>query len=79
MIYDYLQAIGAYDVAQGLSDQFNSCLQDDDVQDLHARWDHVLLATSELPHENVLGGFVQDEVTRFRKNFNQHWQRTTKN
>ena len=57
MICDHFQATGAYDAAQGLSDLFNICFQNDDVQDFDTRWDQILLGTSELPHENVLEGF----------------------
>ena len=41
MIYDHFQATGAYDAAQGLSDQFNICPQNDDVQNFDARWDQI--------------------------------------
>ena len=56
MIYDHFRATGAYDIAQGLSDLFNICLHDDDVQDFDTRWDQVLLPTSEIPQENVIEG-----------------------
>ena len=46
MIYDHFQATGASDAAQDLSDLFNVCLHDDDVQDFDTRWDQILLATS---------------------------------
>ena len=32
---------------------------DDDVQDFDTRWDHNLLATSDLPQENVLEGLYK--------------------
>ena len=54
MVYDNFQATRAYDAAQGLSDLFSICLQNDDVQDCFKRWDHILLGTSEIPQENVL-------------------------
>ena len=47
-------------------DLFNICLQNDDVQDFDARWDQILLGTSEIPPENVLGRFVKNEVAGFR-------------
>ena len=59
MIFDPLQATGASDVAQGRSDLFNICLHSDDVQDFHTRWDQLLLATSEIPQENVLEGLYK--------------------
>ena len=66
MIYGHFQSTGAYDTAQGLSDLFSVCLQDDDVQDFEKRWDQILLGTSEMPPENVLEGFVQKQIARFR-------------
>ena len=56
MIYGYFQATGAYDAARSLSDQFNMCSHDDDVQDFDTRGDQALLITSEIPQENVRGG-----------------------
>ena len=54
MINDHFQATGACDAAQDISDMFQICQQNDDVQDLDTRWDHILLRTSELPHEIVI-------------------------
>ena len=54
MIYGHFQSTRAYDEAQDLSDLFNICLHDDDVQDFDTRWDQVLLARSEISQENVL-------------------------
>ena len=48
MLFVYFQSTGAHDAAQGLSDLFSICLQDDDVQDFDTRWDHILLGTSEM-------------------------------
>ena len=56
MIYGHFQLIGSCDTAQGLSDLFSVCLQDDDVQDFDTRWDRILLGTSEMPPENGLEG-----------------------
>ena len=39
MIHDHFQSTGAFDTAQGLSDLFNVCSQNDDVQDFDTRWD----------------------------------------
>ena len=59
MIHDHFQATGLCDAAQGLSDLFNICLHDDDVQDFDTRWDQVLLTTSEIPEENVFEGWYK--------------------
>ena len=56
MMYDDFQATGAYDAARSLSDQFNMCSHDDDVQDFDTRGDQILLGTSEIPQKNVRGG-----------------------
>ena len=56
MIYGHFQSTGAYDTAQGLSDLFSICYQDDDVQDFDTRWAQIFLGTSEMPPENVLEG-----------------------
>ena len=44
---------------KGLSDLFYICLQYNDVQDFDTLWDHILLGTSELPHENILEGLYK--------------------
>ena len=54
MIFGHIQSTGAYDTAQGVSDLFSICLQDDDVQDFETTWDQILFGTSEMPPENVL-------------------------
>ena len=59
MICDHFQATRAYDTAQCLSDLFNICPHDDDVQDFGTRWNQVLLVTSETPEESVLGGLCK--------------------
>ena len=41
---------------QGLSDLFNICLHDDDIQDFDTRLDQALLTPSEIPTDNVLEG-----------------------
>ena len=51
MISDHFQATGAHDAAPGLSDLFNICLQNDDVQDFDTRWDPILQGTGEIPQE----------------------------
>ena len=49
----------AFDEAQGLSDLFNVSLHGDDVQDFATRRDRALLATSEIPQENVHEGLFK--------------------
>ena len=61
MIYGQVQSTRAYDTAQGLSDLFNICLQNDDVQDFDTRWDQILLGTSEMPPANVLEGLYKNK------------------
>ena len=70
MIRGHIQVPGAVDAAQGGSDLFNICLQHDDVHDFDARWDQILLGTSEMPPESVLEGFVEKKVARFRTTSN---------
>ena len=65
------------DTPQGLSDMFNICLQDDDVQDFDTSWGQILLGTSEMPPENVLEGFVPDY--KVLNNFRHNWRCTAKN
>ena len=65
MIYDNFRATGAYDAAQNLPDLFNVSLHGDDIQDFDTSSDQALLSSSEIPQQNVLEGFVQDENTRF--------------
>ena len=69
MIYGHFQSTGAYDTAQGLSDLFSICLQNDTVQDFDTRWDQILWGPSEMPPENVAEGFYKN-ITRFRTTSN---------
>ena len=59
MIHDHFQATGAYDAAQRLSDLFNICLHNDDLQDFDTRLDQVQLTTSGIPEENVFEGLYK--------------------
>ena len=62
MIYEYFRATGAYDAAQGLSDLFNTCLHNDDVQDFDTRLDQALLAVSEIPTKLVPEGLYNSKL-----------------
>ena len=42
MIHESFRATGAYEIIQGLADLVSTTMQNDDVQDLDARWDHAL-------------------------------------
>ena len=46
MIDGHFQSTGPYDTAPELSDLFNICLQNDEVQDFDTRWDGILQGTS---------------------------------
>ena len=52
MIYDHFRATGAHDAAHGLSDLFNVCLHEDDIQDFDTRWDQALLTAGEIGTES---------------------------
>ena len=67
MIYDHFQATGANDAAQGFYDLFNTCLQNDDVQDFDTRWDQILSGTSKFPHENVLETLFKMKLQGFQQ------------
>ena len=62
MIYDHFEGTEAYDAAQGLSDLFNICLQNDDGQDFDPRWDPILSGTTEMRPENVLEGLYKKKL-----------------
>ena len=62
MIYDHFQETGASDAAQGLSDVFNICLENHDVQDFDTRWDQILSGTTEMPPENVFEGLYKKKL-----------------
>ena len=62
MIYDHFQETGASDAAQDLSDVFNICLENHDVQDFDTRWDQILSGTAEMHPENVLEGLYQKKL-----------------
>ena len=56
MIYGHFCATGAHEAAQGLSDLFKKCFQNDDVQDFDVRRDQAPLSARETPTEMVLEG-----------------------
>ena len=58
-IFGHLELLKQYKV---LSDLFNIRLQNDDVQDFDTRWDHPLLAASEIPTEMVLEGLYKSKL-----------------
>ena len=62
MIYDCFRATGAYDAAQGQSDQFGTRLHDDGVQDFDTRWDQAPLAASEITYRDGPGRFIQVKI-----------------
>ena len=57
-----LLSTGAYDAADGLSDLFHICPQEDDVQDFDTRRDQILLGTSERHPESVLQGLSTNKL-----------------
>ena len=62
MIYEYFRATGAYEAVQRLSTLFAYSLQNDDVQDFDARWDHVLLSVREMPSDVILEGLHKSKL-----------------
>ena len=62
MIYQHFRATGAYEAVQGLSDLFNIRLQNDDVQDIDARWDQALLSAREIPTNVILEGLYKSKL-----------------
>ena len=73
MIYGHFPTTGA-----GLSDLFNICLQNDDVQGFDRRGDQILLGTSEMPPESVLEGLYKIS-RKVPNNVRQKLQCTTMN
>ena len=65
MIFEHFRATGVYEAAQGLSDLFNICLQNDDVQDFDVRWDQALQSASETPTEMILEGLYKSTLQDF--------------
>ena len=66
MIYEYFRATGAHKAVQGLPDLFIVSLQNDDVQDFDVRWDHTILAVSEMPSDMILEGLYKRILINFR-------------
>ena len=62
MIDDHFRATAADDAAQDLSDLFNICLHDDDIQDSYTRWDQPLLTASEILPRNFLEGLYKMKI-----------------
>ena len=62
MIYEHFRSTGAYEAAQGLSDLFNTRVQNDDVQDFHVRWDQAPLSANVRLADTVLEGFLKSKL-----------------
>ena len=62
MIYQHFRATGAHEAVQGLSDMFSVRLQNVDVQDFDTRWDHALLAASDMPSDVILEGLYKSKL-----------------
>ena len=66
IIYEHFRATGAFEAVQGLSDLFNTRLQNDDVQDFDVRWDQALFSASDMPSDVIPEGLyiskLQDSV-----------------
>ena len=66
MVHGHFQSTGAYDAAQGLSDVFNFCLQNDAVRDFDTRWNQIFLRKDWSASGIRPRRFVQKLVARFR-------------
>ena len=62
MIYGHFRATGAYEAVQGLSDLFNTRLQNDNVQDFDVRWDQALLSETPTEMKGLYKSKLQDSV-----------------
>ena len=69
MILEYFSATGAYEALQGLADLFTMSLQNNDVQDFDVRWDHALLAVSEMPSDAILQGLYKSKLLNSTSNY----------
>ena len=58
MIYEHFRVSGAHEAVLDFSDFFCITLHGDDIQELDARWDQVLMSTSEVPNDKILEIFV---------------------
>ena len=72
MRHDHFRATGAYEAVQGLSDLFNTRLQNVDLQDFDTRWDKALLAASEMLTEMAWRGFSSQNC-RILFSFRMYW------
>ena len=59
MIFEHSRATGAFEAVKGLSNLFSISLQNDDVQDVDARWDQALLTVNEIPSDVILEGLYK--------------------
>ena len=57
MIYEHFRVTGAHEAVLGYTDLFSIPLHGDDIQEIDTRWDHVLMSTSEVPHDKILDSF----------------------
>ena len=62
MIFEHFRGTGAYEAVEGLSDLFNICLQNDDVQDFDVRWDQTPLSASEIHPDVILEGLYKSKL-----------------
>ena len=62
MIYEYFRATRAYGAVQGHWTLFAISLENDDVQDFGARWDHALISVSEMRSDVILEGLYKSKL-----------------
>ena len=60
MIYERFRATGADETVQGLSELFNTRMQNDNVQDFGVRW--ALLSASDMPSDVILEGLYKSKL-----------------
>ena len=62
MIYEYFRVTEKHEAVLDSSDLFSITPHGDDIQDFDARWDKVLLSTSEVPNDKILSSYYKMRV-----------------
>ena len=67
MIYEYFRVTGANDSVENYADLFTMVLRNDDIQELDAKWDEILLSMAKIPSDDILENLYKLRIRKSQK------------
>ena len=59
LIYEYFRVTGAHDSVENYADLFTVSLRNDGLQEVHSKWDGILLSVTKIPPDDILEGLYK--------------------